>query len=168
MRNPLDLWRRDTFNPTRELSTLQRSIDQLFEDFLSPSENSKQLQQASFSPACDIEETDKQYLITFDVPGVSKNDIKLELNDNQLIVSGEKKYEHKEEKKNRYVMERSYGSFQRSFTLPASVDADKIGASYDNGVLLITVPKTEASKAKQIEISEKKSEQTSRKAERAA
>lgn len=159
MRNPLDIWRGGSvWDPVREISTLQRNIDRMFEDMLSPitSGQTGQLgrEVMNWSPSCDVEETESHYLMTFDLPGVNKNDVKIELRDNQLIVSGERKQEHKE---GRRVQERFHGSFQRVFTLPSHVDANKIEASYEDGVLYLAVPKSEAVKPKQIQIGEKKS-----------
>lgn len=144
MRNPLDI--------TREISGLQRNVDRLFQDMLSPLSTQGEI--LSWSPTCDVDETESHYLMTFDLPGVNKNDVKIELRDNQLIVSGERKQERKEGKR---VQERFYGSFQRVFTLPSHVDPEKIEASYEDGVLYLAVPKAESVKPKQVQIGEKKS-----------
>lgn len=154
-----DIARGEAFNPVREISRLQRNIDRMFEDFFSPFP--AQLGRAGeeltyFSPPTDIEETDSNYLITFDLPGITKKDIRIECRDNQLIVSGERKEERERKEGNQLSKERFYGTFQRSFSLPANANADKIEANYNNGVLQVLIPKTEAAKAKQIEIKESK------------
>jgi len=140
--------------PIKGMRKLQRGIDRMFDDFFAP-----QYPQEMMSPACDIEETKDHYLVSFDLPGVPKDNLKIELKDDQLIVSGERQEEHREEGKNRISSERYYGSFQRSFTLPSSVDANEVEARYQDGVLRIAVPKapeSEAAKPKQIQIKEGK------------
>lgn len=140
MRNALDFWRNDFLSPFKE-----------FERML----GSAQEGQWRFNPSCDVEETDTHYVFSFDLPGISKDDIKIEVLDNQLTVSGERKYERKDEN-NRHLVERHYGSFQRSFMLPGDVKSDNIEASYENGVLTLGVPKAEAVKPRQIKIGEGK------------
>lgn len=105
-------------------------------------------------PAIDIEETTDKYVIRADLPGVNKEDINIEFSGNQLTISAERKQEHADggRQDRREIF---YGMYQRSFTLPAGVDGDKIEASYDNGVLVVNVPKEEQSKAKRIEIGER-------------
>lgn len=149
MRNTIDLWRSENWNPARELSSLQRGIDRLFDEMHDVE------RQWKFNPACDVEESDSYYLVSFDLPGISKDDVKIELVDNQLTVSGERKAETKD-RNSQHVVERFYGTFQRSFMLPVAVDAHKVEASYQDGVLRIAVPKAEAAKPKQIKISDGK------------
>lgn len=155
------------WNPIREMNRFQRQINRMFDDFWSPAFGNKGLQQflydpeigmggMEFSPPCDIEETDKHYLVSFDVPGVKKEDVKIELRDHQLTISGERKEEHKEEKSNRLSMERYSGSFLRTFMLPSNVEPEKIEASYEDGVLRIAVAKSEVSQPRQISVHEGK------------
>ena len=151
IRNLPDVWRRD-WSPIREVARLQRSIDRMFNDFLSPMETNLPTD-IVFNPACDIEETEGKYLITFDLPGVKKDDLKIELNENQLTISGERK-EERHEKGSRHNVERYHGAFQRSFTLPSIVDPNQVMANFENGVLQISIPKGEASKAKLIPVKE--------------
>ena len=157
MRNAMDFWRGDSWSPARELSLLQRGIDRLFDDMLVPfSSGSRELDAAwKFNPACDVEETESSYVVSFDLPGIAKDDVKIEIAGNQLMVSGERKSETKE-KGSRHIVERLVGSFQRVFTLPASVEAEKIEANYQDGVLKIAIPKAEAAKPHRIEITEGK------------
>jgi HSP20 family protein len=164
IRNMLpDVWRseRSTWKPMRELNRLQRRIDHIFDDFLNeplPSlfKPTRELmpyeEEAEFTPACDIDETDTHYLLNFDLPGVKKSDVKIDLRGNQLTVSGERK----EDKKSHMSRERYYGSFCRSFTLPADVNPDKVEANYEHGVLQIALTKTAISTSKQIPIKEGK------------
>jgi len=154
-----DLWQSSQWAPSREIARLHRDIDQMFDSFLSSGSQATGSQVGSsidFSPPCDVDETDTHFLVSFDLPGVSKNDVKIEVRDNQLLVSGERKEEHKEEKKNRVSIERIHGAFQRAFALPARVDADRVEALYENGVLKIAIPKSEVARPKQIEIKESK------------
>jgi HSP20 family protein len=110
-----------------------------------------------FNPPCDVEETDSHYLMSFDLPGISKEDIKIEVVDKQLTVSGERKVDKKSDKNNSHISERYYGSFQRTFTLPSTIDGNKVEASYKDGVLQIALAKPEAIRPQQIKISEGKS-----------
>ena len=95
----------------------------------------------TWAPRVDISEEDTAVLLTAELPGVSKDDVKVELKDGVLTLSGEKKSEHKEEKNGFYRSERVYGSFTRSFTVPETLDAEKIEAEYADGVLRLTLPK---------------------------
>jgi HSP20 family protein len=113
--------------------------------------------EGSFSwspPAIDIVEDEKAYKITAEVPGLEEKDIDVAVSNHTLTIKGEKSYEKEEKNKDHHVSERAYGSFQRSFTLPEGVDADKIAAELAKGVLTVTLPKTaEAQKpAKKIEV----------------
>lgn len=160
------VWRREERPWNREMSRLQNRIDRVFDEFFS-GESIPSLfrplatevwdyEGAHFSPACDVEESNTHYLVSFDLPGVKKEEVKIELRDNQLIVSGERKKEHKEETKERVNQERYYGSFMRSFSLPSNTNLEKIEATYDNGVLQITMPKTATAVAKHIPVKEGK------------
>lgn len=108
--------------------------------------------QQSFAPSIDISETDTHYLIDVEVPGVDKKDIELNVENNTLTISGERKFEKKEEGKHYHRVESSYGSFSRSFTLPDNVKDDTIQATYNNGILNITIDKSEQKMKKQIKI----------------
>lgn len=103
------------------------------------------------NPACEISEADDHYYMSIDLPGMKREDIKIEANGDVLTISGERKRESSDGRKiQRY--ERSYGFFKRSFTIPSVVDADKIEAHYENGVLELYLPKTQAARPRQIEI----------------
>ena len=145
---------------SHELDFFQKGVNRLFEDLGWTAQgralSKKGLGEITFSPACDVEETEANYLLSFDLPGVAKENVKIELNDRELVVSGERKEERNEESKTRRFVERSYGSFYRTFTLPSAVGADKIRASFDNGVLKIAISKSEATKTKQIPIEDAK------------
>jgi HSP20 family protein len=128
----------------------------LFDEMLSPASGRRGSSSNWFNPTCDVEETESHYLMSFDLPGMKKDEVKIELVDNQLVVSGERKEEHREDKKSWRFTERRYGKFQRVFTLPSAVDSSKIEADYQEGVLKIAVPKAETAKPKQIRIGEGK------------
>jgi HSP20 family protein len=136
--NGLNIWR-DTWSP---VSDFRREFDRLFDDWTAP----------SFAPACDVEEADDHYLLTLEMAGIRKEDIKLEFNDGQLMISGERRNETKQKREGQWYSERRFGKFQRSFTLPAGIDADKVEANYQDGILHVMVPKAESSKPRQIKI----------------
>lgn len=140
----------DAYSPLWGLSNVHRDIDSLFEGFFRPGFVDKR---ADFSPTCDIEETDSHFRITFDLAGVKKEDIHLEVKENHLVISGEKKSEQKSTQGKRHLSERFYGSFSRMFTLPSQVNSEKVEATFKDGVLLVSIPKSEESKAKKIAIS---------------
>ncbi|MBI3556284.1 MAG: Hsp20/alpha crystallin family protein [Deltaproteobacteria bacterium] len=151
-----NLTTKNFWNPwADESATFQRAVERLFGDsMLSLKANAKM---PTFNPMCDVEESDGHYLFSFDVPGIGKDDIKVELLENQLVVSGERKYEHSEKKHAHRLNERYYGSFQRAFTLPSVIDAERVEASYDNGVLRIAIPKAETTRNRTVKIGEGKS-----------
>ena len=105
-----------------------------------------------FQPSCDIHETQDHYLVSFDMPGVKTDDIKIEIQGNHLVISGERQRERKAEKESTLRYERAYGKFERTFVLPASINPEKIEAQYENGVLNVALPKAEAAKARTIQI----------------
>ena len=136
----------------RTLNDLQREIDRMFGRF-SPSQNDDQSsKQAVWAPRTDLVESQNSYRIHLDVPGMSKDDLKINYQDNQLTVSGERTSESTSEDEEYVRVERSFGHFYRSFTLPRTVNAENIEATYENGVLTIEVPKTEEVKPREIEI----------------
>lgn len=93
------------------------------------------------APAVDVKENDGAFVITAELPGMKEDDVHVSVSGGTLTIKGEKKDEHDEEKDNRHLTERRYGSFQRSFRLPPNVDAEKIGGDFSNGVLKLTLPK---------------------------
>lgn len=142
--------------PTRRaLSTdLFSEMERMFEDFGRMPKMS--IKGQDFVPACEISETDTQYFMSMDLPGLKKEDIKVEIDENTLTVSGERKQEKKEgdETSTQYI-ERYYGTFTRSFALPSAVDAEKVEARYEDGVLKLEIPKSTAAKTRKIEIQSK-------------
>jgi len=106
----------------------------------------------TFVPAVDIKETEDKYVIEVEVAGIDKKDVHIEVKDGVLTLSGERKFEHEEKKDNYTRIERSYGKFHRTFTLPDLVMEDKIEAAYKDGLLTIELPKGEEAKPKEIEV----------------
>lgn len=105
-----------------------------------------------WSPRVDIHETDNEFVISAEIPGISKKDVKVDVDDDILTISGERKQESDEKGKNYHRIERRYGSFRRSFTLPDNADKDKIKASFKDGILNLSIPKAPKPEAKAIEI----------------
>ena len=103
-------------------------------------------------PAMDIEEDDNQIVVKLELAGVAKEDVNLTLEDGVLTVSGEKKSDRQVDEKNYHLVERGFGTFQRTLTLPSGVDAAQADASFENGILVISVPKAEAAKPRRLEI----------------
>lgn len=148
----------------RPFESLRKEVDRLFEDFgggdfwgrsFRPLARFEQnLAKEMTAPAVDVTETDKAYEIAAELPGMDEKNIEVKLSDGSLTIKGEKKEEKEETKKDYYVSERRYGSFERHFALPDSVDANRIEATFKNGVLKVMLPKTaEAQKpAKKIEV----------------
>jgi len=146
------------WNPARELATwpsdlfgIQREMNKMF-DGVFRGTGDEDYSFSSWTPAVYIAEHDDEYLVKVELPGVNKDEVKLTLENNILTIRGEKKQEKETKKENYHRVERSYGSFQRSFTLPAAVKSDKIDASYKDGILKVSLPKAEEAKPKQIEV----------------
>jgi HSP20 family protein len=128
-------------------------FDRMFEDWNVPSLCSEE---RVVVPAFDISETEKEYVISGEIPGIEPKDLEVTLNDGILTVKGEKKQESEEKEENYHRVERHYGSFQRSFRLPENIKRDDLDASYKDGILKLTLPKSEESEVKRIEVKEKK------------
>jgi HSP20 family protein len=148
------------WSPTRELApfssdlwNMQREINRLFDNvFRGGTQDDGTLFPTLWTPAVDIMESDDQYRVKVELPGVSKDDVKITLESNILTIRGEKRQEQETKENSYHRVERAYGTFQRSFTLPSTVKSDKIDASYKDGVLIINLPKAEEAKPKSIEV----------------
>lgn len=143
------------WNPFREMEDLERRINQLF-NFAFPTRqsgnNRESITVAEWTPAVDITEDDKEYLVKVELPEVKKDDVKVTVENGVLTISGERKFE-KEDKGVRYHrIERSYGYFARSFSLPEDADAEKVSAEFKDGILKVHVAKSEKARPKQIEV----------------
>jgi HSP20 family protein len=145
------------WEPVRELSTIQNEMNRLFNTlFEAPNSGSASNSGAAvrrWIPAMDLVETEDDFVLRADLPGVSEKDVKIELEDNVLTISGERKAEHEERKEGYYRVERSSGAFARSLTLPEGVKAEGIRASFDRGVLEVRIPKPEERKPRKVAIS---------------
>ena len=126
------------------------NIDQWFDEFFG--NRTMADNQSGWIPRADVHENDNSFIVHLDLPGVDKNDVKVKFEDDTLVVSGERKQESTTDEKNFHRVERVYGSFTRSISLPKQVNAEKVSATFKNGVLEINLPKTEEVKPKEIEI----------------
>ena len=137
-------------SPLNRLATLRDEFDRLF-DFSWPSRDTGLL--GGWSPALDVYDDKDNLVITLEVPGMKKEDIEISLHDGMLTVSGERKDEREQTEGQAFRSERYFGKFQRSLSLPTAVDANKVKASYKDGILTIRLPKAEGAKPKQISVS---------------
>jgi HSP20 family protein len=141
------------WRPFRDVVSIQDEMNRLFDDFFGRPVLKTGWTEGVWSPIVDISEDKENMIIKSEMPGMSKDDVKISIQDNVLTLKGEKKQEKEEKDKNYHRIERNYGSFCRSFQLPTSVKSDKVKASYKDGVLSVTLPKTEEVKPKEIPIS---------------
>ena len=145
------------WEPVREIQTVQNEMNRLFNTFFdAPSPNAPNGGGAALRrwiPAMDVVETDDHFVLRADLPGMTESDVNIELDDNVLTISGERKSEHEQSREGYYRVERASGSFSRSLTLPEGVDAEGIQASFDNGVLEVRIPKPEQHKPRKVQIS---------------
>jgi HSP20 family protein len=148
------------WNPMRDLTSLsgdfaamQREINRMFENYLQGgTTDDSTFGPTIWTPAVDILEKEDEYLVKVELPGVNKDDVKITLESNILTVKGEKHQEQEEKNQSYHRLERTHGSFQRSFTLPTTVRNDKIDATFKDGVLSVVLPKAEESKPRTIEV----------------
>ena len=128
----------------RPWSPFGRLLEELWSDRLPAA--------ARWSPSVDVAENDAAYVVTAELPGAKKEDVSLELHGDVLTIRGEKRSEREEKNERRHLVERTFGSFERSFTLPQNADGDRVAATFKDGVLTVTIPKTEAHKPRQVDI----------------
>jgi HSP20 family protein len=140
------------WTPFRDLMTIQDQINRLFDDNLAGRMDEKGLRATAWQPLVDIYEDSQQIVIKAELPEVEEKDIQVDLENNTLTIKGERKLEKEEERNNYHRVERYYGSFQRSFDLPGTVDQEGIKATYDKGVLKVILPKKEEVKPKKVAI----------------
>ncbi len=132
--------------------SLQNEVDKLFDDFTRGFPSFGNGLTNVMLPTMDVAETDKEIEITAELPGLEEKDVNINVSDNVLTIRGEKKAEKEQEEKNYRLIERSYGSFERSLELPDGVNADAIKASIDKGVLKVVIPKPAPAQTKKIEV----------------
>jgi HSP20 family protein len=139
------------WDPFREFSTLQDRMNRLFRDTYS-NDNQESLTTSTFAPAVDVYEDEHNITLKIEVPGIDEKDLDIRVENNTLTVHGERKFEKEEKEENYRRVERQYGSFTRSFSLPNTVDHETVSASYDKGVLKIKLAKKAEAKPKQIKV----------------
>lgn len=139
-------------SPSNEMRRMQREIDRLFENFFPVRNENGEVEAATWAPRVDLVETEEAYVIHLDVPGMKKSDFTINYQDYTLSISGERTLPEPAENQNLVRVERAFGHFFRSFSLPKVVKENEISASYQDGVLSIRVPKAEESKPRRIEI----------------
>jgi HSP20 family protein len=140
------------WEPFRDMVTLREDIDSLFNDFFQRTPVEKFPKEGLWFPALDIEETKETIVINAEIPGLKKEDIQLSISEGQLVLQGERRFEKEEKEKTYHRIERQYGSFKRTISLPTEVEADKTQATYKNGILNIVIPKSKKAKPKEIGI----------------
>jgi HSP20 family protein len=137
------------WDPARELDSFQTDMNRLFDSFFGSRPNGAPRR---WIPAIDLVETEDHLVLKADLPGLGEDDVDIEIKDNVLTVSGERKDEHEEKGEGFYRVERSFGGFSRSLTLPRGVDADAVSARFDRGVLEVRIPKPEERKPTRVQI----------------
>jgi HSP20 family protein len=139
------------WEPFRELSSLQTEMNRLFNTAFEGQGGNGPARR--WTPAMDLLETQDEFVLRADLPGMGESDVNIEIEDNVLTVSGERKTEHEDKREGFHRLERAYGSFSRSLTLPKGIDAEAVSAAFDRGVLEVRVPKPEQRKPRRIAIS---------------
>jgi len=141
------------WDPFREVSALQERMNRLFSNYRSASPyREEEISQSPWVPPVDIYETDDSLVFKAELPGVTKEDITVEVKDNTLTLKGEKKFGKEAKEESYHRVERAYGTFQRAFTLPGPMEQDKVKAKFKDGILEIVLPKAEKVKPKQIKV----------------
>jgi HSP20 family protein len=139
------------WRPFGELSSLRREMDRLWDGFFGERPLAR-VWEREWIPSLDVSETKENFVVKAEVPGIDAKDINISLTGDVLTIKGEKKHEKEEKEEDYHLVERGYGVFSRSVRLPAEVESAKIKASYKNGILKVTLPKSEKVKAKEVKI----------------
>src|ERR1700757_5258315 len=140
------------WDPFREFVTIQDRMNRLFRDSFGPEGREEALTTTTFAPPVDVYEDEHNVTLKIEVPGIEEKDIDVRIENNTLTVHGERKFEKEEKEENYRRVERQYGSFTRTFTLPTTVDTENVSANYDKGVLKIKLAKKAEAKPKQIKV----------------
>ncbi|MFI5340642.1 MAG: Hsp20/alpha crystallin family protein [Candidatus Methylomirabilales bacterium] len=140
------------WDPLRDLLSIQDRMNRLFEQTLSRSRAEEGIAASTWSPAVDIYETPETIVMKAELPSLSREDIEIHIRDNTLTLRGERRFAKEVQQESYLRIERAYGAFQRSFTLPATIQQDKIRAVFRDGVLELTLPKAEEAKPKKVAI----------------
>ena len=141
------------YDPFRDLRTLQEEVNRLFSTNLTRAFGDEGIARGAWAPSVDIYENKDQIVLEAELPGMKQDDFDLSIENNVITLRGERKFEKTEDTDNYHRVERSYGAFTRSFTLPQTVSAEGATAEYNNGVLRVTLPKREETKARRIQVS---------------
>ena len=141
------------WEPVRELNTIQSDMNRLFNTFFASPTGGNGGSLRRWIPAMDLVETENDFVLKADLPGLNEDDVKIEVENNILTISGERKSEREDRKEGYYRVERAFGSFRRSLKLPEGVDPESVQASFERGVLEVHVPKPEDRKPRKVEIS---------------
>jgi len=141
------------WEPFRDLLSSQKEFDRLFRETFSPFFRESELSTRTWAPPVDIYEDENKLVLKADLPGVEPKDVEIKVEDGMLYLNGERKFEKEVKEENYHRVERSYGAFSRSFSLPTSIDSEKIAAEYKDGQLILTMPKREEAKPKTIKVS---------------
>jgi HSP20 family protein len=147
----------ERWEPYRDAVTVQRDLNRLLRGFFSPVLGEGEVSTRTWAPPVDIYEDGDNLVLKAELPGLSPEDVQIRVEDNTLYLKGERKFEKEVKEQNYHRIERSYGTFTRTFSLPNSIDADKVAASFKDGVLTLTMPKKEEAKPKTIKINVSKS-----------
>ena len=131
---------------------MSRLFDDAFNSFLAPLQDSESVSSRGWMPAVDIRETDEAVILYAELPGLTREEVEITLENNVLTLGGERKLQQGVNQNEFHRIERAYGTFSRSFSLPTNLDTDKVTASFENGVLAVTLPKAEESKPRTISI----------------
>lgn len=145
-------WDITTWKPFGELERMRREMDRLWDSFLEGAPRRRGGEVGEWLPSLDISETKNDIVVKAEIPGIDPRAIDISLADDVLTIKGEKRQEKEEKEENYHLIERKYGFFTRSIRLPKDVQSDKITASYKNGLLSVTLPKSEEAKKKEIKI----------------
>ena len=141
------------WDPMQDIQEFEKRLSSwMGKPALSKDRDKESMRVMDWAPSVDITEDDKEYLIKADLPEIKKEDVKISVEDGVLAISGERKYEKEEKGKKYHRVERSYGSFERSFTVPADAEEEKVSAQFNDGVLMIHLPKGEMAKPKRLQI----------------
>ena len=140
------------WEPFNNLMTTQREFDRLFKDAFNPLFGDSELSTRTWAPPVDIYETENDIVLKAELPGVDSNDVEVKVEDNTLYLKGERKFEKEVKNESYHRVERSYGSFARSFSLPNSISTEKVNAEFKDGLLTLTLPKREEAKPRTVKI----------------
>lgn len=139
-------------DPFRDMMTLREKMNRLFDETYRGKEEETDIKTGVWTPTVDIHESNKNLVLTAELPGIKEEDVEVNIDGNTLSISGKREFEEETKKEDYHRIERSYGSFFRSFTLPSYIDQENVKAEYDNGLLKVTMPKKPELKPKKVKV----------------